>query len=400
MLTNKFIVSVCVLLTLSVYSQANFQKGYLITNSNDTIYGLIDFSTDKVNSEVCIFKNEVLDSVVYYSPEQIEGYRIDTEGKYYVSRTIKLDKENKNVFLEFLVQGIINLYYYPKGNDYYFFETPNGELYGVTKAYDYIIPEENPILPGMIEKKMLLKTDKKYLGVLAYVFKDDKSLKDEIPNTEFSRAAFIKITKKYHENVCKTGNSCVVYENNYKKKYNKYNFTAFSGFEINDTKIMKGPFENSNSVTTTPIIGASLSMFNNRLINGLGAYVEGTVSKVNEKYDFIVSNKNYVYTFNGVKLNYGAGLEYIYQKGKYRPSVNIGFSKNNFFIKDRKINPLLYTNSYDGLTQQWTPGFKMGLGLVYLLKNNHFIVIKVLMSKNVNDLDNNNTYQLRLGYKF
>lgn len=387
-------------ITISVYSQSNFQKGYLITNSNDTIFGLIDFSTDLVNSKVCIFKNEVLDSIVYYSPKQIAGYRIDNEGKYYVSRIIEVDKVKIDVFLEFLVQGIINLYYYPKGNDYYFFETPNGELYGVTKAYDYIIPEENPILPGMIEKKMLLKTDKKYLGVLAYVFKDDKSLKDEIPNTEFSRSAFIKITKKYHENVCKTGNSCVVFENNYKKKYNKYNFTAFSGFEINDTKITKGPFANSNSSTTTPILGFALSLSNNRLINGMGIFAEATVSKVDEIYDFIVSNKNYVYTFNGMKINYAAGLEYIYQKGKFRPSFNAGISQNNFFIKDRKIDPVYYTRNDDGLTQQWSWGLKLGLGVDYLLKNNHFIVLKMLLSRNANDQDNNNTYQLRLGYKF
>lgn len=91
---------------ISLYAQSNYKQGYIITNENDTINGLIDFRTDRANSNVCKFKKSEKSDEQVFHPGEILGYRFIKEMKYYVSRTVEIDKIKQTVFLEYLVQGI------------------------------------------------------------------------------------------------------------------------------------------------------------------------------------------------------------------------------------------------------------------------------------------------------
>jgi hypothetical protein len=95
------------------FSQSNFKEGYLITLTNDTVYGLIDFRTDYTNAEVCRFMKSPDAAVETYLPGSIAGYRFVAEGKYYVSKKVVFENLNQTYFLEFLLQGLRNLYYLP-----------------------------------------------------------------------------------------------------------------------------------------------------------------------------------------------------------------------------------------------------------------------------------------------
>lgn len=64
---------------------------------------------------------------VYY-PGSIVAYRF-TPGKYYVSRMVTIEEAPRNVFLEYLIEGGLALYYYrTELYTYYFLEGPDKTL--------------------------------------------------------------------------------------------------------------------------------------------------------------------------------------------------------------------------------------------------------------------------------
>ncbi len=66
-------------------AQVNPQKGYIITNGNDTIYGTIDYLTDARNVKEA------------------------DDGIFYVSRLFNDGERQELLFAEFLLQGGVSL---------------------------------------------------------------------------------------------------------------------------------------------------------------------------------------------------------------------------------------------------------------------------------------------------
>ncbi len=56
----KKVIIILLLLTkcFTGYSQNDWRKGYIIENSGDTIYGLIDYRTSRSNSQYCYFRKD------------------------------------------------------------------------------------------------------------------------------------------------------------------------------------------------------------------------------------------------------------------------------------------------------------------------------------------------------
>lgn len=81
----------CLLLIPVLYAQNNYRPGFIITVQKDTIYGEIDYRTDKMNAKRCVFQSQGNDTEpVTYHPFEILGYRFTDDGKYYVSKNIEL----------------------------------------------------------------------------------------------------------------------------------------------------------------------------------------------------------------------------------------------------------------------------------------------------------------------
>ena len=85
---KKAILFLLLLATMSMQttSQVNPQKGYVITNGNDTVHGTIDYLTDARNAKACLFQEKGEDGYKSLSPADIKGYRLADDGIYYVSR--------------------------------------------------------------------------------------------------------------------------------------------------------------------------------------------------------------------------------------------------------------------------------------------------------------------------
>ena len=104
---RNIILIAALLVSLTANAQVNPKEGFIITNLNDTVYGMVDYRTNDKNAQQCTFKADGASEYVTYAPGQIAGYRFKESGKFYVSRNFDEDGE---FFAEYLVNGILNLY--------------------------------------------------------------------------------------------------------------------------------------------------------------------------------------------------------------------------------------------------------------------------------------------------
>ena len=214
--------------TLAVQAQDNFKPGYIITNEHDTINGWIDYRTDAQNATICKFKATENSTAQSYLPGSIDGYRFIQEGKYYISKPIKLNDVSRIVFLEFLVQGLINLYHYTdnvdllqSGDEYYFFEDESGTITTITKRPDKQIQDD--------KGRIIQWKDDKYKGILRYLFQDSETVMKETEQLAFTQESMIEITKAYHDQVCTTGEPCIIFESTPDKHYTSFQFSVLGG---------------------------------------------------------------------------------------------------------------------------------------------------------------------------
>jgi hypothetical protein len=394
---KNIIIIVFVLFSIvSTFAQSNFKNGYIITNSNDTVSGLIDFRTDVTNSHICKFKQHESDPEKEYLPGEIAGYRFMNEGKYYVSKTVEIEKIEKKVFLEFLLQGILNLYYFPEGNGYYFFEGKDGQMVSTTKNSD-IITEKN-----------ILKEDNRYKGVLSYVFREYIPLSVESEKAQFDRKTMIEYTKKYHDKMCDSGAKCIIFENDYKKKFTKFDLTTYTGFEMN---ILKQNYNSEvyNSTSLSPLIGCEMDISSPRFLKSLSLILDVNCSRISGAFDYSSTQSYSQYSYNGIKSSFSGGLKYTYDKGKIRPCIEIGLSYCHLFslkslLKQAALN---YDNSIvtvitqnDILPLKSYAGIRGGVGIDYKLREYQFITARIMYHNIDNQGDKINTFELKLGYKF
>lgn len=81
-------INLCIILLLCLLNlngQTNFRPGYVITNSNDTLQGLIDNKGDVKNAKNCEFKESADAKVKEFKPFGIKGFRFKDD-KYFVSK--------------------------------------------------------------------------------------------------------------------------------------------------------------------------------------------------------------------------------------------------------------------------------------------------------------------------
>lgn len=385
-------------ITISVNAQSNYKKGYILTNNNDTINGLIDFRTDKSNSSICRFKSSSHATEQIFHPGEIKGYRLINERKYYVSHPITVDSVSMNVFLEFLVKGIKNLYFYPGEIDYYFFENEDGRMIPLSKKTNQIVDYK-------------FKIDLKYRGILGYVFRDCDPVLKKVENVGLGRSSMIELTKRYHDEMCTSGEECLVFENDYKKKFTKINFSLYGGLQYIDYSFGREElilFESAKSIM--PVIGSQINISNPRFIKSLSLQGDLSLSSIKGNTDFSATNSVYSkYNFQALMASGKLGLKYTLNTPKVRPTIEAGGVYQNLFKSSSSLysemvftNKTFRTNQKDdkALPQSSFWGLYCGIGLDYKLKNERFIFCRMTYETSTGYNDKMKIAQLKIGYTF
>ena len=332
-------ISLLILSVGTINGQDNFKRGYIITNEKDSVAGWIDFRTDVQNMRICKFKTEEAEKVVSYLPGEIYGYRFYQEGKYYISREITINDIPRIVFLEYLVQGIMNLYYYVdvpiSGADivYYFFENETRKMISITKEPDKLITDDR----GRLRKH----EDFRYAGMIKYLFKDQEFILKEADKLKFEQRYMINIARKYHDEVCTTGEDCIVFETKEDKAYTRFKFSAFGGAQLLS---IKHPYHltqgYTNGVTLAPVVGGRMNISVPRLNDNLSFQADFSI--VNS-HELNINNKEVNFFFLPLQL----GVKYaLFGNSKVRPTLGAGITLLSTFEKKQwyNITNMLYVS--------------------------------------------------------
>lgn len=205
-------------------AQTNPKPGYIITNNGDTIRGNIDFRTNEKLSKQCEFWANGGNEDTTYKPGDIEGFRFDNGGKYFVTRRLNVTGEPELYFAEFMVQGKMNLYCVAYNRDeYYFFERVDGEMAQLTnRAF---------LTSSSLQDEMdKLQEKKEQYGKVKVLLQDSWNAASEMTGNNITRKQLVKVVRDYHNDVCTDGSTCVVYEYNEKSDKSKTHVKAFTGF--------------------------------------------------------------------------------------------------------------------------------------------------------------------------
>ncbi len=204
MIKSYFYVAVFVLLLISeiAKTQPDYRKGYVITNSNDTVYGMIDFQGYVRNSVSCNFISNKSDSAISFYPQDIQAYRFLND-KYYVSKLVPTKEGSKYLFLEYIIKGLASIYYYrDKYGEHYLISKQGDGLNEIRYYEDEIVKNDVRYLRQSTVHIGLLET---YMKDCPEIYKEIRSIK--IPDRE----NLISLAEDYHHMVCKN-DSCIVYE--------------------------------------------------------------------------------------------------------------------------------------------------------------------------------------------
>ncbi len=293
---KNYLVLLCIAVfggyTVNLNAQTNFKPGFVIQQSGDTLRGEIDYRGDLLMGEICRFR--VNENVQEFYPEDIRAYRFN-DGKFYVSKVIN----NKSVFLEYLVNGELDIYYLRDlEGDHYYAENAMLEI------------REIPYSEGMrsVNGKHYQFRSKAHMNVLQYFTNEAPDLASDIQRIRKpTHRNLTKLAENYHEQVCYSAEECIIYEKN--------------------TPILKTEIEFLAGPVT---IYQMAERFTNYTSLQAGYLLHINMPRVNEKIYFRTGVLYAPVEFEdrtGSRLfKFPAQFEYIYPKGAVRPKLYYGLN--------------------------------------------------------------------------
>jgi hypothetical protein len=352
---------------LSVFSQDDFRKGFIVKLNGDTLKGYVNFRKEAENHRACNFKRFQIAFPVNYTPEKIKAYGIDNEKQY-----ISANLNDKKVFIEFLVKGKISLLYFKSGSTHFYINDTEGNLVELSSG-------------KMNDANRAFQNYKEYLSSIM----SNVNISELINESKFEITSLILIIKRYNElsNVLfeipqrPRGKSLVKDYNVFGS--NKVTFGVETGTNILSLKCV------ADAVGNVGYDYITKANFKPRTNPILGLYLGGKLSKSLPKL--------YVQTeilFHRVSL-YGSSsyTEYMYASNHIYNDLFINFTnlciqgtiKYSFNLNDFKILPhagigyIFYLNaSYNRYYQIYNAGSNTVSSYEYsdlAISNNNFPVL-------------------------
>jgi hypothetical protein len=317
------------IVTISVFGQMDFRPGFIIDPANDTIYGLINLGNEIKNARICSFRADEKDEIDEFSPDEILAYRF-IDGKYYVSKSLRINDEEQLVFAEYLVNGIADLYFYRDENrDLYFLEKEDGEM----------IPLSNEERETYVDGKRVKTYSFSYIRMLKASMGDCMEIQPSVDRAKYNHTSLTSIVSQYHDYICE-GESCIIYE----KPASRFEFKIgpVVGYSFNHLSL-KGPdlyesfvFESSQSLQA----GIRMDFWWSRLGDKISFQLEADLNKGDfygtSDYQRIYSSSedSYQVYLNSLSMNILSGVNYAFPTGRIRPTAGAGLMFSKFIKPD------------------------------------------------------------------
>lgn len=304
----------------------NFLPGYVITLSGDSLSGTILYKGNHSKNNICIFRPEGQVSEIRYSPEELKMYQYYND-KCYVPLTVSIGEKEQTVFVEYLLNGIVSIYYYGYSSQY-FIKDENG----------MILPLTDEEIEVNVKGHSYKARSKKYLGILKLAFKNDFTTVMELEKgkIKLEQADLISIGKQYHDAVCKEW-ECVVYDKDYdsvKKQERFFLFQrlalgVFSGLNYNFVPFSEGlVYENERFVVEATDVHTVQSFY-----PSIGLFVNYNLffihPKLDLRYEFSHNQQN-----STTSLNYISGkTDFVNRHYDYELTMKKKYLNNTLLLK-------------------------------------------------------------------
>jgi hypothetical protein len=280
--------------------QSDWKDGYIITLENDTIHGQINHLAYNSMGEECRFRNGPKSPAFSYYPKDIKGFFI-TNFAYYVTKEI--DDANL-VFLEYLVNGRLDLFYIKsKEDDRYFIQTDSLPLKEI--KYEEEIRSKDGI-------KYLYQSTT-HVGLVSLYTKDAPELHNRILSLKIDFQNLKNFAVDYHNIVCKD-NRCITYRN--KDQYTKFAIGPHFGYTQQTYN-----YDKTEVVGNYFGYGLYIRVWSPRINKNLFLRTGAVISKFDE-YDYSITRLIERKTIVKIPLQF----EYIIPiPFKVRPRASLGF---------------------------------------------------------------------------
>lgn len=338
-------------------AQVNFERGFVIGNDGDTTSGWIHDISPKVNARECHFKMNNQAELKVYNPSQISYYSIDN-GKRYESFKVDIGGGETQFFLEYLVDGVIDLLYLrgPGGFDHYFIQ--KGQELLELKQRETIVYENG---------KRYKKVVPLFRSTLTYVMSDAPPLESQLTKTKLKHKSLINLLRNYH-NTINDSIQYDVYDVNRKNlNDSKWNFRpgiSLNGystqFNVNTILNSFGTVTTSNGVviaSTVPVyiqsnVAESFSTPTKRVysINSLSPELHLTIDRGWKTsfrigvqwYRFDSNDSNFPLQFDALRFPFGIKRSFL-NYNKLSPYLLIGGSAQWVMNRDFGNSNLIYS---------------------------------------------------------
>lgn len=142
------------LCTGHLFAQVNYQPGYIVKSTGDTLYGWIDYRTSGIMSEVCTFREDKNVPSTAYKPAELRSFQLE-RGKTFISEKVA----NAPHFLEVLYNGCLEVYALKTkaGEMRYFARKKDTELSEITYQAERIVENDRVSLQESAQHVIALK---------------------------------------------------------------------------------------------------------------------------------------------------------------------------------------------------------------------------------------------------
>ena len=191
-----------------VFSQKNYQPGYIITPAKDTVEGYIDYRNWSYSPNSIRFVKELGSEPVAYGTSDILGFQVNQE--HYFSGEVDIEISSRNVntldyeiaenlervngFLRALVMGekwLLYLKPQAKAENFYIKKDDQFELLLYKKYFSY--KDGEPVM----------RENRTFLGQLTLYLNDCDKIEGELSRVNYSTKSLVSLFRAY--NKCRPG---------------------------------------------------------------------------------------------------------------------------------------------------------------------------------------------------
>jgi hypothetical protein len=300
------------------FSQTDFRKGYIITNSLDTLFGLVDYREGAKAYRSCDFKEGKGQDIITYSPAEIIGYGFINNKFFESGEILAVNRILKSVFLEVIVKGEVSLYRY------------EGTYYVEKKDDEILQPLYNKQTVEFVDGRRVLKSSNRHISTLNIMLFDCIEMRPRLQRVKLMERDLANLIEEY--NRCK-GSPVIVYKA--RKPWVKSTFGVVGGVQASSLEFnteasghdhLVGSFHGSKS----PVAGLSVTVSSPRLSERLAFH--GDLIYLSSRYyhfslfeNNLSIKRNYV-TIEIEQLKVPISARYTFPERKFTPYFDLGIS--------------------------------------------------------------------------